>query len=276
MDVQSFIYRWRLALLLLFVIEPRMIFAADAPLPEADKIMKRVIARSDEIARAPSSPQYQYSRRHIIEELDDQGEVTERKDKEYEVVLLAGWPYSRLVKMDGKPLSKSESDREATKERKAREEFINGKKEEKKNSRDLIVSEELIARYEFKVEKREIIEGRPTLVIIFKPRAVKLKADSMAEEVLNRLAGILWVDEEEAELIRADLQLGERVNLWGGFLGTLETFKIRFQRKRLDDGVWVNQSAITEIRGRKFLQSMHYQSRDESSDYRRVANAKAE
>ncbi len=276
MDVQSLIYRWGLALLLLFAMEPRMIFAADAPLPEADKIMARVIARSDEVARAPSSSQYQYARRHIIEELDGQGEVTERKDKEYEVVLLAGWPYSRLVKVDGKPLSKSESDREATKERKAREEFINGKKQEKKNSRDLIVSEELIARYEFKVEKREIIEGRPALVISFKPRAVKLKADSMADEVLNRLAGTLWVDEEEAELIRADLQLGERVNLWGGFLGTLETFKIRFQRKRLDDGVWVNQSAITEIRGRKFLQSMHYQSRDESSDYRRVANTKTE
>ena len=84
--------------------------------------MERVIARSAEVAKTPATVQYQYSRRHIVEELDDEGKVTERKDKEYEVVWLAGWPYSRLVKVDGKPLSAKESQREATKERKTREE----------------------------------------------------------------------------------------------------------------------------------------------------------
>lgn len=250
-------------------------FAADGeqPLPEASQLMKRVIARSAEVSETPDSIQYQYSRRHIIEELDGKGNVTERKDKEYEVVWLAGWPYSRLIKVDGKPLSAKESQREAARERKARDEFTKEKGREKKDERELVVDEKLIARFEFKTERQEVVDGRAAWVISFKPKPTKLKADSMADEVLNRLTGTLWVDDVEAEMIRVDLQLRERVNLWGGFLGTLETFKISLQRTRMAEGIWVNRSATTEIRGRKLLQSMHYQSRDESSNYRRVVNA---
>ena len=44
----------------------------------------------------------------------------------------------------------------------------------------------------------------------------------MVDRLLNRISGTVWIDVEEFEVARADIQLRSEVNLLGGVIGSLK------------------------------------------------------
>jgi hypothetical protein len=86
--------------------------------------------------------------------------------------------------------------------------------------------------------------------------------------------GTLWVDEADSEIARAKLGLTERVTFLGGVLGSMERFDLTMTRRRAFEGVWYNHATELVFEGRKVFDAMRFRSREESANFRQVAEVK--
>lgn len=210
---------------------------------------------------------YIWRRVSVIEELGDSGEVAERKEQVYQVVHIHGKPHSRLISVNGKPIPASEEKQERERERKLRLE--NSSSGENRKRHDMRLSAELLARYIFVVRSRDFFGGRPVLELTFTPRYPESNGDSMSDRVLNRLAGTLWVDEEDAEMVRVAVRLNNRATFLGGILGSLEKFTLVLESQRMEPGVWLLAASSLELTGRKVFSSMRLRARETYDEFRR-------
>ena len=80
--------------------------------PAEKALLDRIIARSAQVARDNTLAKYTYEKRSRVEELNSRGDVTHSTEKTYQVVLVNGWPFSRLVKIQGQKLTEAEMLRE--------------------------------------------------------------------------------------------------------------------------------------------------------------------
>jgi hypothetical protein len=245
-------------------------FPATTPLPPAAEILSRFVKRAQDVARQTEKNPYQYEKRSLMEELDPQDQVIKTTEKTYRVRLIAGLPFSRLVKIQGRALSPSELQKEDQREQAFRQKVsaLNFKK--MADNKETWLTPQLLDRFEFTVKERVRFNERNTLVLNFRPKSGKLPVQSMQDQIMNRLAGQVWIDEEEAEAAYLTVHLSETVSL--GFLGVLASLKrcdLVFERKRMPDGVWVNTKHTMLILGRKLFSSMSYRITEESRDFAR-------
>ena len=88
---------------------------------------------------------------------------------------------------------------------------------------------------------------------------------------VHRVSGALWIDAEEFELARADVQLRSEVNLLGGVIGTLKKLAYTMTRTRLADGVWLKTSSSGDFEGRKLVDAMRIKTKSRSTDFQLAA-----
>lgn len=118
---------------------------------------------------------------------------------------------------------------------------------------DFPVGEALLARFEYKLVGREILDARPALVIEFAPANKKLSEKNIKEKCLNRVAGRAWVDEEDLVVVKADIHLTKPVGVIGGLVGSLQKFNCTFVRKRTLEGLWFTSSMVWHLEGRELI-----------------------
>ena len=234
----------------------------------AEEIINRAVERAKDAQQQAKNRPYTYSRVSVVEDIDDQGVVTERKEKNYLMVPFAGAFYQRLVRTNGQPLSGKERKQEEEKERKFRQRLAESQSAKVEDKQRIILGRELVSRFQFTLEGRETVEGRAAYVLSFLPRAgaVEKKVD---DRVMNRLAGKLWIDMQEFEMAKIEFRLTEKVSIgWGGILASLQKFAFTLTRTRVTEGVWFNRLFRGDIEGRKLLGALRLKIRDEASDFK--------
>jgi hypothetical protein len=243
--------------------------AASDPLPEASSVLARLEQRSDEVARTGRAAGYVYKKRTQAEELDNSGKAVKATEKIYEVVPIDGVPFSRLVRIQDRDLTEEESKQQARKEAEFRRKLA--EKGARARREDELLNVGLIARYDFKMERRDKVENRSVLVLSFRPKPKHAPEETVKDRVLNRLSGTLWVDEEEAEVVRVEVGLTEDLWLgWFGMVGSLKRCDFKIQRQRLPDGVWVNKEQTLELAGRKVFTPLRGRTLEEFYDFRKT------
>ena len=93
-------------------------------LPEPSEVTQRMIERSQTVARVDQGPQYTYQKRSLLQRLDAVGNLLKSEEKFYQVTLIGGFPFKRLVKIQDRELSSEELKREDAKEEKFRQRFV--------------------------------------------------------------------------------------------------------------------------------------------------------
>jgi hypothetical protein len=109
----------------------------------------------------------------------------------------------------------------------------------------------ILERYDFQTLRREEAGGRPALVFAFAPRPGKRDLDG--DNVMRRLTGLLWVDERDRQVVRAELRNVGPIRFAGGLgvrISRLET-TIAFQK--VDGQVWFPATQETVATGRVLL-----------------------
>jgi hypothetical protein len=204
--------------------------------PSPESILRKVAgrARAQRIAARPSG--YVCTRQTLTEDFDKEGRLTERQVK-------VGETHSR-------PGGAAEAEKWTSQ---------NG----------INLEEELLFRYHFTVTQRETLDGRPTLVLTFVPKNPPAPIRHLQDRILNHVIGVIWVDEQEHELVRADVSLGEPVSF--GILGAIEFFSFGFERARDDHGNWLTRWTDTMVNARKFLKPIQTRKRVEWSDFKKLA-----
>ena len=242
--------------------------SAIAALADADTIMKNVVRRSQETARADEADKYSYKKHSIEEELNASGKPTKTTDKTYQVVPILGVPFSRLIKIQNRDLTEKEVREQDKKEQEFRKKLEERPPDQTGATNKEGIDEALVSRFVFQIEGRENLHDRATIILSFHPKPNTGRDKTVGDKVLARLAGTLWVDEQEWEIAQLKLGLTADLSLgWFGMIGSIKQFDLAIERARLPDGVWVDTRQTLELGGRKVLSTMHVRSTEESTNF---------
>ena len=179
-------------------------------------------ARSEELNKQQFDIHYAYARRKLNEERTVKGTLTKHEDK-----LSRHEPNQNVI-------STSNSTRPAP----AR----NAKTVLDKT--DFPLDEEMLSRFDFDLVGREVIGGRPALVLAFRPSLKAPSPRNFKEDILNHAAGYLWVDEHEFVVVKVNVELTSPISIVGGLAGSVRQLRYRFERERTTEGLWFVKSLV--------------------------------
>jgi hypothetical protein len=244
---------------------------APEALPPASEVTQRMLKQAQMVAESEQGPQYTYEKRTLLEQLDGAGQPATLEEKLYQVRLIRGLPFNRLIKIQGRELTPEESKRQDAKEEKFQQQFVSADRRKMAARKQALVTPELLARYQFAVKERVVLSNRPTLVVTFKPKEGNLPSRSIEDKILNRITGTLWVDEADADTVQVRASLVEPMTLgWFGWIGSLTQCDLSLTRQRMSDNVWVNTRMTLFIQCRKLVTSERYRLTEESRGFSRA------
>jgi len=215
--------------------------------PSVDEIVERLILRAESAAEATGGVRYSWRRLTVIEDLDSQGRVEERRTKEHEVVGNAGVQKATLIRVNNQALADRDRDREQRRESENRDKY--SRRSDRRGSVE--IDEALIRRFRFQWLSNELVEGRWSHVLAFEPKDGR-DSGRIADRVIGSLKGRVWVDAEVYEVGRIDAELERSVSV-GGFIAELSDLEFFIQRRPLPSGDWVNVKLESRVSGRKLF-----------------------
>lgn len=119
-----------------------------------------------------------------------------------------------------------------------------GKKED-------LLNPDLIKRYKLTLVGQEMLNGRPALIVDFKPASNNLPIFNIKDRFLNCIAGRAWVDKNDFTLEKVDMHLTQKVSVLGGLVGTVSKFTFTFDRQRTADGFWFTRDLDWHLEARE-------------------------
>lgn len=244
--------------------------------PTFEQLASNVVARSKWERTQNTTAQFAFGKTRLMEEFDSKGRLEERKQSRQEWFPIDGKPFARLVERNGQPLTDKERKAEAEREAAVRA----GRKparspEPSKRDKEWQFTDEMLARYTFKVTGPETVRGRPAWIVEFAPRSKDLPVKSLPDRVANKVAGKVWVDAEDWELARMKFWLTDEVTLVGGIVGVLRKFELLLERARVEPNAWLPTVVDFDMAGRELLVSKRIHFREDAKDFKRVAPAPA-
>ncbi|MBI3880530.1 MAG: hypothetical protein HY301_10780 [Verrucomicrobia bacterium] len=143
-------------------------------------------------------------------------------------------------------------------------------KSTKVSKKDFLLSPEILGRYKFTLGGRELLDGRPTIILDFVPASRKLPDNEFKDRFINKAAGRVWVDEADGAIAKCNLHLTEEVTVVGGLIGVVRVAKYDFDRGRTADGLWFTRTMNWHVEGRQLLSKKIYDYHEEKKDLRKV------
>jgi hypothetical protein len=224
------------------------ILAATASLsaqPDIREILERSLEASDRNWKAARN--YTFIERREERQLDSGGSVKSRRVLTYDITLLEGSPYRRLIERDGRPLRPEEERREEEKLRKSIEERARESPEqrarrladyEKRRQREFELIREVPKAFDFRVAGEEVVSGVETWVLDATPRPGYEPRDRRAR-FFPKLKGRIWVSKQDDAWVRIDAEVIDTIS-FGLFLARLaKGSHLRFEQVRVNDEVWL-------------------------------------
>jgi hypothetical protein len=183
-------------------------------------------------------------------EFEGDGKVKKHEINEYTFFYLNGNEITTLVKKDGKPLSDAEQKKENEKtqrrieehqkrqaEKEAKEE--KAKEQRKKNEGDEPGIEVFLRACQFVNPRRERFRGQDVLVFDFEPNP-EFKPHKLEEKVVQKLAGVVWIDEKAHDVARLEAYFVGDMKFAGGLLANLQKgTSVVYEQAFVNNEVWL-------------------------------------
>jgi hypothetical protein len=189
-------------------------------------------------------------------EYDKTGKVTKREAKEYTFFYLDGDEISTLISKDGKPLGEEEQKKENEKTQKEIREHEKKEakdKEKAKKDDDDPGIEVFLRACQFVNPRRERFRGQDVLVFDFEPNP-EFKPHKLAEKLVQKLAGVVWIDEKSHDVARLEGYFVGDFKLAAGMLANLQKgTSFVFEQAFTNNEVWLPTYAEVHVGVRVLL-----------------------
>jgi hypothetical protein len=248
------------------------LFAARPASLTADAIIQKAVERSSSVRQDMTHTAYTYTKVNVTEERDGKGNLKRRKERVFEVYFRNGATCVKLVEVNGHPPVDEDLKFQAETQSSVHQ-FL-GQPKTGGDNRENFLTPELTARFDYTLIGQCLLNGRTAYQITFKPKSPELPVRRVMDRVLNQISGTLWIDADEFEVARADLQLGSEVDFLGGVIGCLRKVAYSMTRVRMPDGIWLHSFSSGDFEGRKLLDSVRLRIKSESSNFRLLASNK--
>ncbi len=159
---------------------------------------------------------------------------------------------------------------QATPEERAEAEVRRAEALERSRERSLERIDDVLNAMQFSVERREMFEDRPAIVVTFGPRP---GADPQTRrgDLARKFAGTAWVDEAEREVRYVEATSVDSISFGLGLAARIsDGAAATMRREQVDDGVWMLTSVTLTGNGRAvlFLRGLSIDYSVEWFDYR--------
>jgi hypothetical protein len=226
-------------------------------LPGAQEVMDKVVERARWVAEHRPALRYTFFQHTTIEKLADDGSVKEREERVYELGRVEGEPFLRLVQKNGKPPTEKDLEEERKREKEFRKRLEERRKKPKPEDEGFRFDQELMSKYRAEVLGRETVNGRPAWVLRFAPKSRDLPVRKRVDRLTNKLAGKLWIDAQDYEIVKAEASLTEPARVGMGLLANFQKFDLSLEQTRLDDSTWLPARADAFMQGRVIFTTTH-------------------
>ena len=240
--------------------------AGDDPLPTPGELAERVLARAKEVE--PLWTRYEYRRVSVQKELREDGTVKEEHEARYLMVPRDGLVFARLIEKNGAPPTAQDVKRDEERHERAVRRREERRRTGQVSSEDRTLSKEILERFDFRIEKRELLNGRNTLKIALTPKPNPPAERNQIDKVLNRLRGHVWVDESLYDVVRADVQLTEPVRFYA-ILGIARKLNVVYDAQLVDGRVWFPAKVEMAIDARRLVSQVRTHQTERFFDFKR-------
>jgi hypothetical protein len=245
---------------------------------DVKEIVRRGVEADEQ--NATLARNYTYQQRVVQKELDKNGGVKKQEIKTYDLTILYGQLYSRLIQMDDKPLS----DKEQRKQEEKLDKFIakhknegeddrrkRDEKEEKQRKEDRAFFQDLVKAFDFKMLPEEQVDGRNVYVIEATPRPDFHPTQPHAD-ILQKIKGKLWIDKETFEWVRAECEAIDTISFGVFILRLHKGSRLTFEQTRINNEVWLPKRVSVDANARVMVfKNSGFQSETLYSNYKKFA-----
>ena len=248
-------------LLLVPLFTATLLAQATRPLPDHDMFVR---ATRDNLIRSQrAQSNYAYKERRTEFHVNPFGRLGTGGIEGWEVTPIENGTVilRKLIERDGQRVTDGEVDRIKVKDE--------GRREGGRTRMD-----DVVATLTFKMERRESVNGRDTIVIAFAPKA---DADPETREgrIAKSFTGHVWVDEAAREVIRVEATAVDTISFGFGLVARLnEGSTVTLHRQPIEGNLWLPTSIRFTGEGRALLiRKLNVDQRIEWSEYRKVLNS---
>jgi len=239
--------------------------------PDPRAIIQRSVAVYDKDWNA--SPDYDYFER----------DRTAEGIKTYDVRMILGSPYYRLVEINGRPLSPADRQRaqqkfdDAVSQRRSESQPQRAQRlaqYEKDRKRDHLLIAQLTAAFDFKLRGEQRVDGHDTYEFQATPKP-GYQPPNFEAQVLKGMVGRLWIEKQTCQWVKVEARVIHPVTI-EGFLARVEP-GTRFELENIPvaPGVWLAKHFSMASRSKiLFLFAHRTQEDDTYFGYRPASAAK--
>ena len=237
---------------------PCLLVAQNAP--DAREIVRRSVnldQKNEALAR-----NYTFLERDETRVLDRSGKPKKAPEiRTYDVTLLEGSPYRRLVARDDKPLSPQEERKEQEKLRKSIEE----RRKETPQERQRRISEwerkrehqhapfqEIPDAFDLRLAGEETLDGRDVYVIAATPKP-GYKPKLAAAAYFPKIKGKLWIDKQDSQWVKGEIETLDTVSFGGILVRLARGSHATFEQAHVNGEVWLPQRFSVYLSARLLL-----------------------
>ena len=106
---------------------------------------------------------------------------------------------------------------------------------------------------DYRMAGEETINGRPAWVLSCEPHK-GYRAKNFRARVFEKMRGRVWIDKEEPELVRTDVEMFDSISIGWGVLGHIgKGTRFFIQRSRLSNGIWMPEAQTMKLSARMML-----------------------
>jgi hypothetical protein len=222
---------------------------AAAPSARVTVDPREIVRRSVEADKRNTklAKNYTYQERMVEKKLDKDGREKKEETKTYDISILYGEPYRRLIQRNDEPLK---DDEEKTEEEKLNK-FIARYKNETLQDREKWLAEadkrredqrafarEVVDAYNFRLLGEEQVDRRSVYVIEAIPRS-DFRPKQPHADLLSKFRGKIWIDKNEYQWVKMQAETIDTVS-FGLFLFRLHKGStIHFEQTRVNEEIWL-------------------------------------
>jgi hypothetical protein len=226
------------------------------PLPDIKQLLNEVQENQKQLENLVD--QYSCTEDEEVRELDKDGKVKKTIAKEYMDFYLGGQLVRREVKKDGKPLTDDQQKKEDSRIEKRIREYDQKKAaagEDATNKKEKIDVSTILRVSNFSHPRWEEFRRQEVIVFDFAPNPA-YKPRNRTEDLLHKLVGTLWVDDQARQVVRLEAHLSDSFKLAGGFLASIHKgSSLVMEQARTNGEVWLPSYVDAHFSARLLLLS---------------------
>jgi hypothetical protein len=209
--------------------------------------------------------QYTYTEKQMMMQLDSKGTPKTTEVNVFEV--FPGSPervgYRRRIVKDGVPLSSIELKKEdqavqkrieAAERRRSRSTIAEGERNRAERlRREEQIIDDALGVFDVEMAGRENIDGRPAIFLKFRPRT-EYKPRTSEGRDMQHVAGRAWIDEEDHQVARVEMEVIEPISMGLGILARLQRgASIVAERRKFNGEIWLPVKTEITLNARVLL-----------------------